>query len=55
LWAPGLILHRIITFAELVGRQDVIAGSYCGLGGRVHPQIAGAKLRALRDGPAIPS
>lgn len=28
-------------------------GTDCGLGGRVHPQIAWAKLRALRDGAAI--
>jgi len=30
-------------------------GTDCGLGGRVHPQIAWAKLRALRDGAAIAS
>jgi hypothetical protein len=37
------------TFAEIVGQENVIAGTDCGLGGRVHPQIAWAKLRALRD------
>ena len=46
---------RIITFAELVGRENVIAGTDCGLGGRVHPQIAWAKRRALRDGAALAS
>jgi 5-methyltetrahydropteroyltriglutamate--homocysteine methyltransferase len=46
---------RIITFAEMVGRENVIAGTDCGLDGRVHPQIAWAKLRALRDGAAIAS
>jgi len=30
-------------------------GTDCGLGGRVHPQIAWAKLRALRDGAALAS
>ena len=45
----------LITFAEIVGQQNVIAGTDCGLGGRVHPQIAWAKLRALRDGAAIAS
>jgi hypothetical protein len=40
---------RIITFAEIVGQENVIAGTDCGLGGRVHPQIAWAKLRTLRD------
>ena len=33
----------------------VIAGTDCGLAGRVHPQIAWAKLRALRDGAALAS
>jgi 5-methyltetrahydropteroyltriglutamate--homocysteine methyltransferase len=50
-----MVADRIITFAELVGRENVIAGTDCGLGGRVHPQIAWAKLRALRDGAAIAS
>jgi 5-methyltetrahydropteroyltriglutamate--homocysteine methyltransferase len=35
--------------------ENVIAGTDCGLGGRVHPQIAWANLRALRDGAAITS
>ena len=52
---PELVADRIITFAELVGRENVIAGTDCGLSGRVHPQIAWAKLRALRDGAAIAS
>jgi 5-methyltetrahydropteroyltriglutamate--homocysteine methyltransferase len=35
--------------------NTLMIGNYCGLGGRVHPQIAWAKLRALRDGVAIAS
>ncbi|HEY1233478.1 MAG TPA: cobalamin-independent methionine synthase II family protein [Candidatus Binatia bacterium] len=52
---PELVADRLIGFAELVGRENVIAGTDCGLGGRVHPQIAWAKLRALCDGAAIAS
>jgi 5-methyltetrahydropteroyltriglutamate--homocysteine methyltransferase len=52
---PELVADRIITFAEIVGRENVMAGTDCGLGGRVHPQIAWAKLRSLRDGTAIAS
>ena len=37
---------RILAFAELVGKKNVIAGTDCGLGCRVHSQIAWAKLRA---------
>jgi 5-methyltetrahydropteroyltriglutamate--homocysteine methyltransferase len=52
---PELVADRIVAFAEIVGRENLIAGTDCGLGGRVHPQIAWAKLRALRDGAAIAS
>ena len=51
----ALVADRILAFADIVGRENVIAGTDCGLGGRVHPQIAWAKLRALRDGAAIAS
>src|SRR6184192_3549343 len=46
---PALVANRLITFVEIVGRENVIARTDCGLGGRVHPQIAWAKLRVLRD------
>jgi 5-methyltetrahydropteroyltriglutamate--homocysteine methyltransferase len=52
---PELVADRIIAFAEIVGRENVIAATDCGLRGRVHPQIAWAKLRALRAGAAIAS
>ena len=43
---------RIVRFAKAVGRENVIAGTDCGLGGRVHPQIAWAKLR-LAEGARL--
>jgi 5-methyltetrahydropteroyltriglutamate--homocysteine methyltransferase len=52
---PELVADRILTFANIVGRENVIAGTDCGLGGRVHPQIAWAKLRALSEGAALAS
>lgn len=52
---PELVADRILTFANRVGRENVIAGTDCGLGGRVHPQIAWAKLRALSEGAALAS
>ena len=52
---PELVADRIITFAEIVGQENVIAGTHYGLGGLAHPQIAWARLRALRDGAAIAS
>jgi 5-methyltetrahydropteroyltriglutamate--homocysteine methyltransferase len=47
---PELVADRIARLASLVGRENVIAGTDCGLGGRVHPQIAWAKLQALAQG-----
>ena len=35
------------------GENTLMIGSYCDLGGRPHPQIAWAKLRALRDGAIV--
>jgi 5-methyltetrahydropteroyltriglutamate--homocysteine methyltransferase len=45
----------VTRFAAIVGQENVIAGTDCGLGGRVHPQIAWAKLRVLREVAAITS
>jgi 5-methyltetrahydropteroyltriglutamate--homocysteine methyltransferase len=50
---PELVADRIIRFAEIVGRENIIAGTDCGLGGRVHPQIAWAKLAALAEGAKL--
>jgi len=52
---PELIADRIVRFAGLVGRENVIASTDCGLGFRVHPQIAWAKLKALAEGAALAS
>lgn len=52
---PELVADRILAFAAIVGRENVMAGTDCGLGGRVHPQIAWAKLRSLSDGAAMAS
>ena len=52
---PELIADRLVQYASIVGRENVIAGTDCGLGGRVHPQIAWAKLKALADGAALAS
>jgi 5-methyltetrahydropteroyltriglutamate--homocysteine methyltransferase len=52
---PELVADRIVKFAEAVGRDNVIASTDCGLGGRVHPQIAWAKLKTLSEGAALAS
>src|SRR6266850_4459104 len=52
---PELVAERILRFANLVGRERVIGSTDCGLGGRVHPDIAWAKLEALAQGAALAS
>jgi 5-methyltetrahydropteroyltriglutamate--homocysteine methyltransferase len=52
---PELVADRILTFARVVGRENVIAGTDCGLGGRIHPQLAWAKLEALVAGARLAS
>jgi 5-methyltetrahydropteroyltriglutamate--homocysteine methyltransferase len=50
---PELVADRLVQYAAVVGRENVIAGTDCGLGGRVHPQLAWAKLRALVEGAEL--
>ena len=50
---PELVADRIERFAAGVGRENVIASTDCGLGGRIHPQIAWAKLDTLAKGTEI--
>ncbi|MBD7994533.1 cobalamin-independent methionine synthase II family protein [Arthrobacter sp. Sa2CUA1] len=52
---PELVAQRIERFASLVGPENVIAGTDCGLGGRLHPQIAAAKLQSLGAGARLAS
>jgi 5-methyltetrahydropteroyltriglutamate--homocysteine methyltransferase len=49
---PELVAQRIRRFVTLLGPENVIAGTDCGFGGRTHPQIAWAKLKALAEGAA---
>jgi 5-methyltetrahydropteroyltriglutamate--homocysteine methyltransferase len=55
---PELVAERICRFADIVGRERVIAGSDCGFGtfagyGKLDPDISFKKLRAMADGAAI--
>jgi 5-methyltetrahydropteroyltriglutamate--homocysteine methyltransferase len=50
---PELVSSRIQRFAKIVGRENVIASTDCGLGLRCHPQIAWAKLKALAEGARL--
>ncbi len=47
---PELVAQRIRRFVDIVGEERVIASTDCGLGGRIHPDLAWAKLEALGEG-----
>ena len=48
---PDLVAERLIRYANLVGRENVLAGTDCGLGHRVgHESICWAKLESLVEG-----
>lgn len=49
---PQGVADRIVRFADIVGRENVIAGSDCGFRARSHPEVAWAKLRSLSEGAA---
>ena len=57
---PELVAERICRFADVVGRERVIAGTDCGFGtfagyGKLDPDISFKKLRAMAEGAAIAS
>ena len=53
---PRAIADRLVRYAKIVGRENVIAGSDCGIGSRVgHPQVGWAKFQAMAEGARIAS
>jgi 5-methyltetrahydropteroyltriglutamate--homocysteine methyltransferase len=54
--APGLVAERLVNYASVVGRENVQAGTDCGIGSRVgHEEIVWAKLRAMAQGCELAS
>jgi 5-methyltetrahydropteroyltriglutamate--homocysteine methyltransferase len=58
---PELIAERLVRYAKIVGRDNVIAGADCGFSSQatynpeVHPTVVWAKFRAMREGARIAS
>lgn len=51
---PQVIADRLVRYAKLVGRENVMAGTDCGLGPRVgDPQIAWAKFESMAEGARL--
>ena len=58
---PELVAQRIVRYAQVAGRENVIAGTDCGFGTfarstpQVEPEIVWAKLRAMAEGARLAS
>ena len=57
---PRLIAQRLLTYANIVGRERIMAGTDCGFGtfagyGAIHPSIGFAKLKSMSEGAAMAS
>jgi 5-methyltetrahydropteroyltriglutamate--homocysteine methyltransferase len=57
---PELVAQRLVRLANVVGRENVLAGTDCGFAQgafieRVHPEIQWAKLQALSEGARLAS
>jgi 5-methyltetrahydropteroyltriglutamate--homocysteine methyltransferase len=58
---PELVAQRIVRYAGLVGRENVIAGTDCGFSTfvrsqpTVHPSVTWAKFRAMAEGARLAS
>jgi len=57
---PEFVAERLLRFASMVGRENLIAGTDCGfaqeeLNRRVHPSLMWAKLESMAEGARIAS
>ncbi|HXJ85113.1 MAG TPA: cobalamin-independent methionine synthase II family protein [Candidatus Methylomirabilis sp.] len=58
---PELVAERIVRYARLVGRENVIAGTDCGFSSQatytpeVHPTVVWTKFRAMAEGARLAS
>jgi 5-methyltetrahydropteroyltriglutamate--homocysteine methyltransferase len=57
---PRLVAQRLLTYANIVGRERVMAATDCGFGtfagfGAIHPPICYAKLASMAEGAEIAS
>jgi 5-methyltetrahydropteroyltriglutamate--homocysteine methyltransferase len=57
---PRLVADRIVRFAKLVGRENLVASTDCGFAqietlARVHPQVMWAKFESLAEGARLAS
>jgi len=51
---PELVAQRLVRYANIVGKENIMAGTDCGIGSRVgHAKICWAKFEAMAEGARI--
>ena len=50
---PEVVADRILRYVNIVGRENVMAGTDCGMGNRIHDQLAFAKFKAMAEGARL--
>ena len=50
-----LVAYRLVRYAKLLGKENIVASVDCGLGGRAYPEIGWAKLKSLVEGARLAS
>ncbi len=50
---PELVAFRLVRYANIMGRENVVGSVDCGVGGRCYPEIGWAKLKSLVEGARL--
>jgi len=52
---PELVAYRLVQYANIMGKENVVGSVDCGVGGRCYPEIGWAKLKSLVEGARLAS
>jgi 5-methyltetrahydropteroyltriglutamate--homocysteine methyltransferase len=52
---PELVAHRLVQYAKLMGKENIVASVDCGVGNRCYSEIGWAKLKAMVEGARLAS
>jgi 5-methyltetrahydropteroyltriglutamate--homocysteine methyltransferase len=52
---PELVAYRLVQYAKIMGKENIVGSVDCGVGGRCYPEIGWAKLKSLVEGAKLAS
>jgi 5-methyltetrahydropteroyltriglutamate--homocysteine methyltransferase len=52
---PELVAYRLVQYANIMGKENIVGSVDCGVGGRCYPEIGWAKLKSLVEGARLAS